>query len=300
MNPCGACSPGAFLSFWRCENPKWRERVPVLPGGSTATSTVGKSRCGFSTKNPGGGLLSLRRQAVLRQLSAKTSGRPGRLGQTLQFHLRNPPASGHPSVGSVLGTQGVCHGRGGSDLGHAPWTQSAAGAGVARKSGHRPAHGGAVANVVAGTFRGERLLESGPSPIPASGLRKNSALVAGPSLRDRSPRSVAGPVQIPFSHHDWFGSFASHFLRAALFPAEDAERLRRCGDGRSFPATPPQRCHDEKIDITWKKNCKAPAPMNAGLISASASSELFWRRRLPEANCNTNSSNWRSKSGATP
>ncbi len=121
-----------------------------------------------------------------------------------------------------------------------------------------------------------------------------------PSLRDRSPRSVAGPAQIPFSHHDWFGSFASHFLRAALFPAEDAERLRRCGGGRSFPATPPQRWNDEKIDIAWKKNFKAPAPMNAGLISASASSELFWRRLLPEANCNTNSSNWRSKSGATP
>ena len=51
---------------------------------------------------------------------------------------------------------------------------------------------GAVASVVAGTFRPELLLESGPSPIRTSGLRKNSALVVMRSLWARSPRSLAG------------------------------------------------------------------------------------------------------------
>ena len=40
--------------------------------------------------------------------------------------------------------------------------------------------------------------------------------------------------------------------------------------------------------------------MSAGRIFASASSDRFWRRLPPEANCKPNSRNWPPKSGATP
>jgi len=77
----------------------------------------------------------------------------------------------------------VCHGRGGFDLGHAPWTEDRTGAGVARKPGQRPAHGGAPGSVVAGAFRSEQLLESSPRPVPAPDLP--GAHRTGAGLRSR-------------------------------------------------------------------------------------------------------------------
>src|SRR3989441_8439646 len=94
--------------------------------------------------------------------------------------------------------------------------------------------------------------------IPASGLRKNSALVVVRSLWARSPRSLAGSAQIPFSHHYWFGPFGSPFLKETLFPAEDAERLRRCGAVEDFPQRHRSGGKTKKSTAHGKRTSKLP------------------------------------------